>query len=70
MRSMRRRYALLATTAVIGLLGAVGCGTGGTESPRRTVHLSFWSGYAGPVPSALETVVGDFHAAGPAPHRR
>ncbi|WP_158848724.1 ABC transporter substrate-binding protein [Saccharothrix deserti] len=64
-RVRRRRCAVFALTAVVALMGAVGCGTSDAESSGRVVRLSFWSGYAGPVPAALETIVGDFHAANP-----
>ncbi|MBB5801542.1 multiple sugar transport system substrate-binding protein [Saccharothrix ecbatanensis] len=61
---LRPRWAVLAIAAVVGLVGAVGCGTGDTSS-SRVVRLSFWSGYAGPVPTAMEAVVAEFNAANP-----
>ncbi|WP_447009824.1 ABC transporter substrate-binding protein [Saccharothrix hoggarensis] len=48
---------------VVGLLA--GCGSPAVEPSGQLVRLTFWSGYAGPNASALESIVDEFNAANP-----
>ncbi|MEV8443943.1 ABC transporter substrate-binding protein [Actinosynnema sp. NPDC051121] len=68
MASPRRRSARRRLVAAVVVVGALLAGCGGDEgaaSSDSVVRLSFWSGYAGPNASALESIVDEFNAANP-----
>ncbi|GAB3002108.1 ABC transporter substrate-binding protein [Saccharothrix stipae] len=61
------RRSAMTFVGVAGLVGALltGCGTDGQPASASVTRLTFWSGYAGPAPTALEAIVDEFNSANP-----